>query len=864
MRYLLAILLLLCCTGLWAQPTNDNCNNATLIALPVISACPDAGTVEMSLNATNTLASPSEPAIQVTSDFGTGNTLDSPLADVWFSITPTSNRLILFVHGELQNPSIVLFQNGECDNKLPVNFATSTNNSGNVELFAEVIPGTTYLLMVAGGNANDQGDFSLRVVAYNDCYTCSRRQGQLNADPAPVNGTYQAGQEVDFCYTIDLWDPGFSLEWLHALTLELGEGWDLSDFSYTVPQSCTPGSWEWYDSWEGCNTGLDFGPGFAFDAQMGLLCPGAAPNDGLPGNNFGDGPCGSIEASPLPLEFCWTLKVKDSFTTATEKNLNIKVNLLGDGYSGSWMSNSCTDNSSSIFLATSVPAMALLPSFEIIDPSCESSCTGKISIDGQGNSSWNYTLFDELGNVVYSTPAFTGSDTLTNLCPGQYQFELTEINGTANQQMTINIPTLDLPTVQAGFLPACDEGEQFQLVAGLSSPVPNTTYSWMGPDNFTANIASPMANIHGNYQLDVSVEGCNLSTVMIETAPLRKPIDCEVSTDAVIFSWEALPQDTAYNILVLSGQDDISWLDNTTVKIDNLSPEEEVIIELTALGDGFCTESIQEGNCQTLACSPPVISEDFIICSGDDAELLVDDNNLESISWSPTNFLSCTDCPNPVATPVNTITYEVTTTTTQGCTHTQAVTVFVDQLSEEILPDEPVMYCPGIPFDFCLPEENRYLWISPIGFIQTGYCLIYPYTNQSIAGEYLVRIRLPDGCQFSETLTLSVDPSCISGLVVDNTEELDLEYRSDPSNVEPVKEDIQLFPNPSSGTVIVNCTSPSTKMIRVYGLTGQEVYQTVISDLSNTLTLDMLVAGTYLIQIRSDTQSWQEKLIITR
>ena len=283
-------------------------------------------------------------------------------------------------------------------------------------------------------NENDEGDLTLSAKIYNDCSTCGKRYGQLNATPSPVNGTYTAGQEVQFCYTVDLWDPGFSFEWLHALQIEMGEGWDKDNLSYTLPTSCTPGNWEWYDDWQSCNTSLNFGPGFAFDAQQGLLCPGATPFDGDPGNNFGDGPCGSpITANPLPLEFCWTVSVKNTFSTDEERNLNIQLSLLGDGYSGSWMSYSCIDDVSTEFLATAVPAQLLLPDLQPIKPSCATDCTGQLLVTGQGNSNWIYSLYDNNGNLVYTTSASIGTDTIANLCSGSYDFELTHINGSTNQ-----------------------------------------------------------------------------------------------------------------------------------------------------------------------------------------------------------------------------------------------------------------------------------------------------------------------------------------------------------------------------------------------------------------------------------------------
>lgn len=51
-------------------------------------------------------------------------------------------------------------------------------------------------------------------------------------------------------------------------------------------------------------------------------------------------------------------------------------------------------------------------------------------------------------------------------------------------------------------------------------------------------------------------------------------------------------------------------------------------------------------------------------------------NNL-TWEWTPTDGLSCTDCPDPIAQPITTTTYDVTATDQYGCEFTESVTVTV-------------------------------------------------------------------------------------------------------------------------------------------------------------------------------------------
>lgn len=57
-------------------------------------------------------------------------------------------------------------------------------------------------------------------------------------------------------------------------------------------------------------------------------------------------------------------------------------------------------------------------------------------------------------------------------------------------------------------------------------------------------------------------------------------------------------------------------------------------------------------------------------------------------SWSPTNGLSCTDCPNPIATPGDSIIYQVTITTTDGCVDQDSISIITKvRCGEHLIPN---------------------------------------------------------------------------------------------------------------------------------------------------------------------------------
>jgi len=56
-------------------------------------------------------------------------------------------------------------------------------------------------------------------------------------------------------------------------------------------------------------------------------------------------------------------------------------------------------------------------------------------------------------------------------------------------------------------------------------------------------------------------------------------------------------------------------------------------------------------------------------------------------AWEPTEYLNCTECPSPEASPVNTTTYTVTITDETGCTATDEVTIFVNKVRPIFIPN---------------------------------------------------------------------------------------------------------------------------------------------------------------------------------
>lgn len=107
-----------------------------------------------------------------------------------------------------------------------------------------------------------------------------------------------------------------------------------------------------------------------------------------------------------------------------------------------------------------------------------------------------------------------------------------------------------------------------------------------------------------------------------------------------------------------------------------------------------------------------------------------------SFSWNTDPTLSCTNCPNPIATPTTNTTYIVSSTSGSGCVDYDTVEIIVNPLPGPVItPSGPTSFCAG---------ENVILYAS--GFSS------YSWSNSSTADSLIVST----GGTFSVTVTDSM------------------------------------------------------------------------------------------------------------
>ncbi len=357
-----------------------------------------------------------------------------------------------------------------------------------------------------------------------------------------------------------------------------------------------------------------------------------------------------------------------------------------------------------------------------------------------------------------------------NLEPGQAVTINLSIENTAgcdsSVQATCTAPdceVLDLFTLAPDAL--CTSEGSIALLADVAGGTDEGIGSWSGPGVDPAGpFFDPILAGSGMHTLVYTYtdNGCTLSDTaeVAVSAPLHSAaITCSSAGDSLTFSWPGRPQDTAYAVQPLSGHS--GALSGHSYTVGGLAPGDTVQIELTVFTDGPCGSYTLPAACslQPLACPDITLPADTFICAGNTVTLpFTDTLEWAEFSWSPAAGLSCTDCPAPVAALDSTTTYQLVATNNAGCADTATFTVYVQEFPESYLPDTAITFCPGEPFELCMPDGDIHYWIGPNAFIAASQCLSFDSITTADGGNYYAFMR-SNGCRFLKPITLQAAPA---------------------------------------------------------------------------------------------------------
>ncbi|MFK7774332.1 MAG: PKD domain-containing protein [Saprospiraceae bacterium] len=185
------------------------------------------------------------------------------------------------------------------------------------------------------------------------------------------------------------------------------------------------------------------------------------------------------------------------------------------------------------------------------------------------------------------------------------------------------------------------------------------------------------------------------------------------------------------------------------------TPLENTIYTFVAYSDFGC-ETIFEIEIETGLFEIPTISlnNDTIICINEQVQLLADaGSNIATYQWNNIPGLSCYDCPNPIATPLIPSTYQVTVTSTDGCTNSATVHVNVLNQNQSFASEDRVI-CLGDSIQLSANLGNDPTWLNP-SFLSCSECFT-PMASPEENTEYIVEVTTLDGCIIFDSIMVWV------------------------------------------------------------------------------------------------------------
>ena len=317
--------------------------------------------------------------------------------------------------------------------------------------------------------------------------------------------------------------------------------------------------------------------------------------------------------------------------------------------------------------------------------STESDCTddtGTATVVASGGAGGFSYQWDDVSNQTTATATAIGA--------GIYEVVVTDADGcSASGSVTVN--SLNGPTVTITDFQhvSCFGGTDGSATADATGGTPGYTFAWT-PSGGSDAVASDLGA--GTYQVTVTDEaGCTA----VEQIVINEPDELTLSgasQDALCGNFD--------------GQIDLTVEGGTGVYTYNWTPDELTGNSNSDLGPGdYSVVVVDENGCEVngiftvgLNGNIPidVIPDVVTIEAGEtvDLDVIVGGGVInETYSWTPSDGLSCNDCPNPIASPDQTTTYVVTVTTDDGCISTDSTIIVVDQPCTELF--VPTIFSPN-------------------------------------------------------------------------------------------------------------------------------------------------------------------------
>lgn len=359
-------------------------------------------------------------------------------------------------------------------------------------------------------------------------------------------------------------------------------------------------------------------------------------------------------------------------------------------------------------------------------------CTGgSTNLSASGGTTYSWSPSTGLSNTTIANPVANPTITTT--------YVVTVTTGGCSSLDAVVVNVLPVPVANAG--------NDVTICSGTTTPLTasgGSIYSWSPSFALSdASIANPMANpnVTVTYTVTVSNGACS-------------------STDAVVVNVNPTPVANAGSdvticlgnntILNGSGGTTYSWspatgLSSTTIANPVATPMVNTSYILTVT-TGTCSSN----DTMNVTVNIANAGNDVTICAGSSTTLNAVGGS--SYTWLPTTGLSNPNIGNPVASPTNTTTYVVTTTSTCGTTVDSVVVTVAPLPIANAGVDTSI--CTGGSVMMNASGGTSYAWLPATGLSNAN--IANPIASPAVATTYTVTVSSAL-CSSTDMVTVSVN-----------------------------------------------------------------------------------------------------------
>jgi len=325
---------------------------------------------------------------------------------------------------------------------------------------------------------------------------------------------------------------------------------------------------------------------------------------------------------------------------------------------------------------------AIVFSLQSSDASCTGSADGQAAVmnisGGTISNAYSY-LWGEFPNQNVSV--------LQNINSGMYHLTVTDDNNCqATDSVLVNTHEAISATVGITNV-SCSGAADGEVTLSPSGGQPPFTFNWTG--NGLTGTQAALANLPGGkyfFTLTDATGVCHFvdSLSVVEPPPIFFDLKTEVE-NCVENGGGTIRVQNVTNAVepFLVSLDGENFLSQTTFAVE---PGQSYTLRLQ---DANGCEQSKEVSLPGGPLPKLSLEEEFFIKLGDSVALkpTISPTDLSQFNWTPSQGLSCADCPDPIAKPFITTTYQLTATDTFGCAATQKLTIFVNKKRNIYIPN---------------------------------------------------------------------------------------------------------------------------------------------------------------------------------